>query len=996
MVVRASAEVVEPARPTRRAVVPFVVIAMFGFAVSLLPPYGKDSYAPWLALLVLAVAMCFGSVSLRRSTRTWVDPVGPWIFFVSIAILRDASGGSASGLALLVVLPSLWVALFGRFSDLLVCAGLTVLTFMIPVWLIGGAHYPATEWRRAFLYVLVELLVVPVVQQVVRQLAVETRRERDAAAQIQGIMRGATLSGLIATDTDGLITHFSAGAEQLLGYAASDMEGHQGPGVFHDPDEVAAAATELGVEPGFDVFRALGRLGSSSRIWTWVRSDGRRIFVRLAVTELHDSLGSLVGYLGVAIDSTQAVEAERALTLAEERWRVAMDHLPDTAVLIVDSDMRIDVVTGAGAMSQGLTDGVGKKFDDVAKPENAALLTEMVRAALRGEEARGELSATRTGAEHEIQACALPASSTGVAQALLLARDVSRDRAREREARRARDQAERLFTDAPQGIAVVQLDGRLVRVNSAFCAVFRRTEEDLLGRSLLDLGRADDQTISRHLDDLVTGSSGRSETSWLVTNPDGQKLYATLSSVILPSDKGGAGHQEQDLALVNVVDDTERHHYEQQLAHLADHDPLTGLANRRRFTAELERHLEFGRRYGHRGAILLLDLDHFKEVNDTLGHPAGDQLIVSIATLLRQAVRSNDIVARLGGDEFAILLQEVDRQGAELVAGTVVARTREHVRTLDGTRRNVTASVGVVLVDEHNDTATDVLAAADMMMYDAKDAGRDQWAMLDYGRFEQSRTGARLAWSTRIATALENDDFELHLQPILDVRRGVVVGAEALLRLADGPDLVYPDRFLYVAERTGLIVELDQWVLRRCVAMLADLQRRVPGFRLEVNVSGKSIGNVDLERALVESLEASGADPTGLVLEITETSAVADVETARAFAERIAQLGCSFALDDFGAGFGSFYYLKYLLFDYIKIDGEFVANCHANPTDRIILRSIVRIANELGKRTIAEFVADPEVLEVVRAEGVDFAQGYHIGKPVPVEEFVAEFIPRCS
>ncbi|MEP6815081.1 MAG: EAL domain-containing protein [Marmoricola sp.] len=465
----------------------------------------------------------------------------------------------------------------------------------------------------------------------------------------------------------------------------------------------------------------------------------------------------------------------------------------------------------------------------------------------------------------------------------------------------------------------------------------------------------------------------------------------TLSSIVLAGEDDGSG-QEEPVALVNVVDDTERHNYEQQLAHLADHDPLTGLANRRRFAAELDRHLEFCRRYGHRGAMLLMDLDHFKEVNDTLGHSAGDQLIVSVATLLRQAVRSNDIVARLGGDEFAILLQEVDRRGAELVADTVVARIREHVRTLDRTRRNVTTSVGVVLVDEHNETATDLIAAADMTMYDAKDAGRDQWAILDYDLFDQPRTGARLAWSARIETAMQNDDFELHLQPILDVQRGVVIGAEALLRLADSPELIYPSRFLYVAERTGLIVELDKWVLRHTIGLLADLQRSDPGFRLEVNLSGRSIGDAEIERTLVESLRESGADPTGLILEITETSAVADVETARAFAERITALGCSFALDDFGAGFGSFYYLKHLLFDYIKIDGEFVANCHANPTDRTILRSIVGIAHGLGKRTIAEFVSEPEILEVVKAEGVDFAQGYHIGKPVPFVDFVAEFI----
>ncbi len=185
--------------------------------------------------------------------------------------------------------------------------------------------------------------------------------------------------------------------------------------------------------------------------------------------------------------------------------------------------------------------------------------------------------------------------------------------------------------------------------------------------------------------------------------------------------------------------------------------------------------------------------------------------------------------------------------------------------------------------------------------------------------------------------------------------------------------------------------QLGSCALRLLQKDLKRLQQLQPDFRLEVNVSGKSIGDPDLERTIIESLRENEVDPRGLVLEITETAAVADVEAARAFAERVTALGCSFALDHFGAGFGSFYYLKHLLFDYVKIDGEFVANCHVNPTDRAIVHSIVGIAHGLGKRAIAEFVSEPAILEVMREEGVDFVQGHHIGKPTSVEEFVDSF-----
>ena len=205
-----------------------------------------------------------------------------------------------------------------------------------------------------------------------------------------------------------------------------------------------------------------------------------------------------------------------------------------------------------------------------------------------------------------------------------------------------------------------------------------------------------------------------------------------------------------------------------------------------------------------------------------------------------------------------------------------------------------------------------------------------------------------------------------------------------------------PSRFLYIAERVGLMPELDAFVVRRSVAYLERLNKISPDFTLEVNLSGHSIGHPAIEEAIVDSLRTHDVDPGRLVLEITETAAVADVTLARAFAERLTERGCKFALDDFGAGFGSFYYLKHLLFDYVKIDGEFVANSHLSNVDRTIMRSIVGIARDLGKETVAEFVSEPEILEVVRAEGVDHAQGYLIGKPTAYADFVSRYLRRAD
>jgi diguanylate cyclase (GGDEF)-like protein len=494
--------------------------------------------------------------------------------------------------------------------------------------------------------------------------------------------------------------------------------------------------------------------------------------------------------------------------------------------------------------------------------------------------------------------------------------------------------------------------------------------------------------VEEHLRQVGVAAGGRAEAYWTATHADGHPVHLAISSSALKEPGGPAAYDA--LILMTAIDVGDRLRQEQRMTYMADHDALTGLMNRDRFIRELQGHLV---RYASpQGALLLLDLDRFKEVNDSLGHRTGDQLIISVAALVREGLGPADLVGRLGGDEFAILLPDADTLSAEVVAQGILDRVRAHASTLDGAHRRITASIGVVLVTDRHKSSDELLAEADMTMYDAKEAGRDQYAIVDFARHNQPRTRTRLQWTDRLQRAVAEDELVLHLQPIQEMATGQVTGAEALLRLVDGDRLVPPSHFLDVAERSDLIVSVDQWVLGRGLELLRTIQQSWPEFRLEVNLSGRSIGEARVEQTLRDGIARHGVDPTGLVLEVTETAAVADIGVARAFAQRQRALGCKFALDDFGAGFGSFYYLKHLLFDYVKIDGEFVAQCHRNPTDRTILRSIVGIAHGLGKQTIAEHVASQEILEAVRAEGVDFAQGYHVGRPVPVDEFMSQLV----
>lgn len=486
--------------------------------------------------------------------------------------------------------------------------------------------------------------------------------------------------------------------------------------------------------------------------------------------------------------------------------------------------------------------------------------------------------------------------------------------------------------------------------------------------------------MRRLLDQAV---DGRAETE--LADAAGDRI---LAAVAVPL--SGSEPAETLLVVRDVTRDRERERAldrsRRQLAYLADHDPVSGLLNRRRFDQVLGDHVAGS----DTGALLLLDLDLFKQVNDTLGHAAGDRLIVTVAGLLRDEVRGTDSAARLGGDEFAVLLPDADAAAARTVAGRLVDRVRTSVAAL-GNHPPVTASVGVVTICAAKTHGVDPMSLADIMLYEAKAGGRNRYAVFVDADGELPPISRATVWQSRINDALAENRFVLMLQPIMDLADGQVRAAEALVRLQEDGRLIMPGEFIATAEGSHLIVRLDCQVVRQGVALLADLRRRDPDFRLAVNVSGRSVGEPVLERTVLQALADHELPGSALILEVTETAAVADAARAQAFADRMAQIGCSLSLDDFGAGFGTFLRLKRLTFDYVKIYGEFVAAAVDSEVDRNLMRSIIRVAHELGKRVVAEYVTDEATLDLVRSEGADLAQGYHIGEPMPVAEFFRRF-----
>ena len=431
-----------------------------------------------------------------------------------------------------------------------------------------------------------------------------------------------------------------------------------------------------------------------------------------------------------------------------------------------------------------------------------------------------------------------------------------------------------------------------------------------------------------------------------------------------------------------LIDINDQKKTEERIIYLADHDALTGLYNRRRFQEELEHQVAYAQRFNQTSTLLFIDLDQFKYINDTLGHQAGDECLLAVTRSLTGTLRNIDIMGRLGGDEFAVILPHTTINEAEVVAQHLLDKLAFKTSLPQELGTHISASIGITAFPEHGTTPSELLAKADAAMYAAKRQGRNQFHTYKHDDETLTQMHAKVHWEDKIHRALADDRFVLHYQPIYNMKTNEIIHYEALLRLQDNDGtIIYPHAFLDTAEHFGLIRDIDKWVIQHAVKKQAESIKSGQAIDIAINLSGRNFGHSNILHHLQSALDEFGADPRALIFEVTETAAVENFGRARSFIDSLRSLGCRFALDDFGVGYSSFHYLRNLPVDMIKIDGSFVRSLHLNQFDRIIIKAISDVAEGLAIMTIAEFVENQEIQDLLLDLGVEFGQGYHLASP---------------
>lgn len=552
----------------------------------------------------------------------------------------------------------------------------------------------------------------------------------------------------------------------------------------------------------------------------------------------------------------------------------------------------------------------------------------------------------------------------------------------------AKDRYVALYDDNPTMLITIDRSGILLSVNEFGARQLALAVKDMVGRSIFEFLYSGDKPL---MESLINCCTEHPEKVYRIDlrlmRKDRRLIWVRETARQI---RNVDGNESIFIVFENI---TEARKLSEELSFHASHDPLTGLVNRREFKTRLERALAIAKAEKHEHALCFMDLDQFKVINDTCGHSAGDELLRQLVGVMKERVRRTDTLARIGGDEFAVLLESCTLIQAERCANDLRLAIAEFQFAWENRSFNVGASIGLVSVNHQTIDTTEVMKQADAACYAAKDKGRNRIHTYRHDDEEMTTRQSEMQWVAKINMALEENRFELACQSIIpvkadDTEKGDHYEILVRMKTKDGKT-VPPGAFLPAAERYNLSGRIDRWVVRATLNWLMANPAHVANLSLcAINLSGLTLGDDEFLGFVKQQFERTGIPPHKICFEITETAAITNLRNANRLINALREQGCRFSLDDFGSGLSSFAYLKNLPVDYLKIDGQFVKDIADDPIDLTMVKSIHEVGRVMGKKTIAEFVENDAILDKLRLIGVDYAQGFGIGKPRPLAEMI--------